>query len=78
MQGLEGSVQRYVKHLLASASGMAQCLPESHLTRSPPTDSSCSAQRRWRDAPVDELDLAFTSQCEHHLLPFHGAVQVGN
>ena len=71
MQGLEGTVQRYVKHLLASASGMAQCLPDS------PADCSCSAPRTWHDAPVDEVDLAFTSQCEHHLLPFHGAVQVG-
>ena len=75
MQGLEGTVQRYVKHLLASASGMAQCLPDWH----PPAECcSCSAPRRWHDAPVDEVDLAFTSQCEHHLLPFHGAVQVGN
>lgn len=77
LQGLRGSAERYVNFLLASTAGY-QLLPDTPwplpVVRlqpdggpSPPC-SSCSG--------MQELHLHFLSQCEHHMLPFHGLVHV--
>lgn len=74
MQGLQGSAGRYVKFLLASTAGYRQqpqasvqsaCLPANmYPVNSPGT------------AATEELHLHFMSHCEHHMLPFHGALHV--
>lgn len=73
VQGLQGSAGRYVKSLLASTAGYRQ--PAEAGTLEP----ACHAGNGvWSPAgtPVEELHLHFMSHCEHHMLPFHGAVHV--
>ena len=56
---------RYVQHLLASTSGREASLSGEQNTESPSTSRE-----------TESIELRFTSQCEHHLLPFQGTIQV--
>ena len=78
LQGLRGSAERYVNFLLASTAGY-QLLPDDPWPlpavglqpnggASPPCSSGSGG--------MQELHLHFLSQCEHHMLPFHGLVHV--
>lgn len=71
-QGLLGSAERYVQHLLASTSGPASELAEAQ------ADGYLDQEQLGvrHDPNAEELHLTFASQCEHHLLPFRGSVQV--
>lgn len=69
LQGLEGSAARYVQHLLASTSGSPDAESAGCLREAEPSPG-------WPEAAAVELRLSFSSQCEHHLLPFQGTVQV--
>ena len=56
---------RYVQHLLASTSGREE-------QTSPGQQISLPSSSR----ETESIELRFTSQCEHHLLPFQGTIQV--
>jgi len=62
-QGLQGTARRYVHHLIASTSGREAPPPGFPEVGSSPQEAQ-------------QFEIAFTSQCEHHLLPFQGTVQV--
>lgn len=73
-QGLRGSARRYVQHLLASTSRA-----DGHQATAAAVDTSQKIAERlnsWQIESMQSFQMQFTSQCEHHLLPFHGTVQV--
>lgn len=64
--------------LLASTSGY-QLLPDAPWPSpvvSPQPDSGASPLFSSGGGGMQELHLHFLSQCEHHMLPFHGVVHV--
>lgn len=92
LQELQGTPQRYVQLLLASTCGAkAQPQPDFHhqLMHAPPAPSSqpsISGSNVDMDvhksvveagvSDVQEWHVQFSSQCEHHMLPFHGAAHI--
>lgn len=64
-QDLKGTPIRYVQHLLASTSGRDR--------DSTPLYANTSHES---GEETDSVALSFTSQCEHHLLPFQGSIRV--
>lgn len=69
---LVGTPRRFVKWLLNfQNTNMDMKLNPVNLL-SPDVDVSCK-KKHMRS----ELNLSFWSQCEHHLLPFHGVVHIG-
>ena len=83
-QGLRGSAARYVRFLLASTAGYK--LPAEISWAS--TAASSRQEPGWQQqqqqqqqqsvaaGEIQKLHLHFLSQCEHHMLPFHGLVHV--
>ena len=63
LQGLQRSPERYVHLLLGSTSGAQQLMP-------------LRGQALALPHQVLQFSLRFSSQCEHHMLPFHGTARV--
>lgn len=76
--GLRGAPERYAAFLLASTAGYAGTLPQSGKARdeSHAEGSSSPAPPPSPALPSWEASVRFTSQCEHHVLPFHGVARV--
>ncbi|CAL8470824.1 g10366 [Coccomyxa elongata] len=73
-EGLQGSAGRYVKFLLASTAGYRQ-LPQAGIQAACQAGDVYPVESPGMSAP-EELHLHFMSHCEHHMLPFHGALHV--
>ncbi|KAL9228349.1 hypothetical protein vseg_003940 [Gypsophila vaccaria] len=69
-KGLVGTPAHFVKWLM----NFRHCDIEIKLNES---DSNKSDTQRSKKQLYSELNLSFLSQCEHHLLPFHGVVHIG-
>lgn len=67
-QGLQDSAQRYVRGLLASTSGY-EAQQQQQASSGAPVQGSQGLE-------VLEPGMRFSSQCEHHVLPFYGQVHV--
>ncbi|KAK1295184.1 hypothetical protein QJS10_CPA16g00615 [Acorus calamus] len=66
---LVGTPQRFVKWLMN--------FKRSNLEMNVLSDSAHGGTKRAVGEIQHELNLQFWSQCEHHLLPFHGMVHIG-
>lgn len=67
LQSLAPAAANYARLLLESTSGHHLQLPIHTPMRQQPSISSAS-----RPADIEEVVLPFSSQCEHHILPFQG------
>ena len=89
LQELQGTPQRYVQLLLASTSGAKQQpMPDFHqqLMQTHPTAATSTDvhMQSANDMPpeecsssqIQEWHVQFASQCEHHMLPFHGVAHI--
>ncbi|KAL3161382.1 hypothetical protein ABBQ32_010273 [Trebouxia sp. C0010 RCD-2024] len=87
---LQGTPQRYVQLLLASTCGakskpqpdfhhqLLHASPGASLQASSSSDINMAVPRSSdaRVSEVQEWHVLFSSQCEHHMLPFHGAAHI--
>ena len=90
LQELQGTPQRYVQLLLASTAGAKQQpMPDFHqqLMQTHPAAASisCDVLMQTAEMPhqaepstsqMQEWHVQFASQCEHHILPFHGVAHI--
>ena len=81
LQELQGAADRYVQMLLASTAGSRQqplamqSAADVHCSDDCMTSAAATAGL-GHDAQVQEWHVQFSSQCEHHMLPFHGAAHI--
>ena len=68
--GLRGAPERYAAFLLASTAGYSGALPQGAAGGEPAPAAAATPLPSW------EASVRFTSQCEHHMLPFHGVARV--
>ena len=88
LQELQGTPQRYVRLLLASTCGAKQPQPDFHhqlmhvqpspmlQARSNDVDMDTVKDLEASVSEIQEWHVQFSSQCEHHMLPFHGAAHI--
>ncbi len=92
LQELQNTAQRYVQLLLASTSGAKQQpVPDFHqqlMQRQPSSNANPSFDTNMESADqmasqtetstpqFQEWHVQFASQCEHHMLPFHGVAHI--
>ena len=73
--GLRGAPECYVAFLLASTAGYSTPLPQEANTISAAAGADDDIPFS-STLPDYEATLRFTSQCEHHMLPFHGTARI--
>nr|CAN68065.1 hypothetical protein VITISV_014899 [Vitis vinifera] len=72
-KGLVGTPNRYVRWLLNFEKTNMELKLDGYVCgKMDPFQPNCNEEEMH-----SELNLAFWSQCEHHLLPFHGVVHIG-
>lgn len=76
--GLRGAPERYVAFLLASTAGYSTPLPQEEGSKVAQVDVHENGDAPTSSTPLPDFEatLRFTSQCEHHMLPFHGTARV--
>ena len=92
LQELQGTPQRYIQLLLASTCGAksqpqpdyhhqlmhapSAALPQASSTSSSDVDMGVPRSSQASVSEVQEWHVQFSSQCEHHMLPFHGVAHI--